>query len=449
MIRQQKPTNNHIMQILNRLNRNLFSPVLAAAIALLAAAPFSSQAQEIDLLLKGGHVIDPKNNIDAKMDVAISAGKIFKVAANIPANSAKKTVNVSGLYVTPGLIDIHGHVFHGTEPDNYLSNGLVALPPDGFTFRAGVTTVVDAGGPGWKNFATFKKNIIDPSQTRVLAFMNIVGEGMRDLVGYEQNLADMDGKLTGNVAIKYKPYVVGIKLAHYIGHDWAPTQRAVEAGTIADIPVMVDFGKANPPLPIEDLFLKYLRPGDIFTHVYRYDQEYDRDGKMAEHKQAIVDVKTNKVKPFVFEARKRGIIFDVGHGGGSFMWSQAIPAMAQGFGPDVLSSDLHTGSMNGGFKDMANLGSKFLALGMPLKDVIAASTWKPANVIKRPDLGNLSVGTEADVAVFSVRNGDFGFLDSRGVALKGKQKMEAELTIRNGRVVWDLNGLNATATVTK
>ncbi len=378
------------------------------------------------------------------MDVAIVAGKIFKVAANIPENTAKKTVNVSGLYVTPGLIDIHGHVFHGTESDHYLSNGLSALPPDGFTFRSGVTTIVDAGGAGWRNFDIFKQNVIDESATRVLAFINIVGEGMRDLVAYEQNTADMDAKLTSSIANKYKDYIVGVKLAHYIGHDWSPTDKAVEAGRIANIPVMVDFGKANPPLPIEELFLKHLRPGDIFTHVYRYDREYDTNGKMVEHKQAIVDVKTQKVKPFVWEARKRGIIFDVGHGGGSFMWSQAIPAMQQGFAPDVLSSDLHTGSMNGGFKDMANLASKFINLGMPLKDVIATCTWNPAKVIQRPELGNLSEGMEADIAVLNLREGDFGFSDSRGQSIKGKQKLEAELTIRKGRIVWDLNAISAT-----
>ncbi len=421
-----------------KLNKVIF------ALAILAMAGISNlKAQEIDLLLKGGHVIDPKNKIDSKMDVAIVAGKIFRVAANIPANTAKKTVNVTGLYVTPGLIDIHGHVFHGTEPDHYLSNGLDALPPDGFTFRSGVTTIVDAGGAGWKNFDTFKKNVIDVSSTRVLSFINIVGEGMRDVAAYEQNTSDMDAKLTSTIANKYKGLIVGVKIAHYIGHDWTPADKAVEAGTIANIPVMVDFGKANPPLPIEDLFMKHLRPGDIFTHTYRYDQEYDKDGKMVEHKQAIVDVKTKKVKPFVFEARKRGIIFDVGHGGGSFAWSQAVPAMQQGFAPDVLSSDLHTGSMNGGFKDMANLGSKFLALGMSLQDVIAASTWKPANVIKRPELGNLSVGMEADIAVFNVRTGDFGFSDSNGIAYKGKQKLEAELTIRKGRIVWDLNAISS------
>ena len=403
----------------------------------------SVNAQEIDLLLKGGHVIDAKNKIDGKMDVAVKDGKVFRVAADIPASSAKKTLNVSGLYVTPGMIDIHGHVFHGTQPDNYLSDGLQALPPDGFTFRSGVTTIVDAGGAGWRNIDLFRKNIIEPAKTRVLSIMNIVGHGMRGIEAYEQDEADMDPKLTAAIAIKNKDIVVGIKLAHYIGHDWDPTDKAVEAGRIAHIPVMVDFGKALPPLPLEDLLLKHLRPGDILTHAYRYDQEYDKNGKMLEHKQAIVDVKTKKVKPFVWEARKKGLIFDVGHGGGSFAWSQAVPAMEQGFVPDVLSSDLHTGSMNAGFKDMANLASKFLTLKMPLADVIAASTWNPAKVIQRTDLGNLSVGSVADIAVFKLREGDFGYIDASGMALRGKQKLEAELTLREGRVVWDLNALSA------
>jgi dihydroorotase len=416
------------------------SLLLFLFIALLAT---KVNAQEIDLLLKGGHVIDAKNQINGKMDVAVKDGKVFRVAADIPASSAKKTVNVSGLYVTPGLIDIHGHVFHGTEPDNYLSNSQDALPPDGFTFRSGVTTVADAGGAGWKNIDLFRKNVVEQSKTRVLAFMNIVGGGMRGVEAYEQDETDMDPKLTAATAKKNKDIVIGIKLAHYIGHDWEPTDKAVEAGRIAGIPVMVDFGKSLPPLPLEDLLLKHLRPGDILTHAYRYDQEFDKNGKMIEHKQAIVDVNTKKVKPFVWEARKKGLIFDVGHGGGSFNWSQAVPAMEQGFQPDVLSSDLHTGSMNAGFKDMANLASKFLVLGMPLADVIAASTWNAAKVIQRTELGNLSVGSEADIAVFRLREGDFGYIDASGMALRGKQKLEAELTLRTGRVVWDLNALSA------
>lgn len=420
--------------------KNAKNRVLVLFLALLT---LNVSAQEIDLLIKGGHVIDAKNKINTKMDVAVKDGKIFRVAADIPASSAKKTINANGLYVTPGLIDIHGHVFHGTEPDNYLSNSQDALPPDGFTFRAGVTTVADAGGAGWKNIDLFRKNVVDKSKTRVLAFMNIVGGGMRGVDTYEQDKADMDPKITAASAKKNKDFVIGIKIAHYIGHDWDPTDFAVQAGKIAGIPVMVDFGKALPPLPLEDLLLKHLRPGDILTHAYRYDQEFDKNGKMIEHKQAIVDVNTKKLKPYVWDARKRGIIFDVGHGGGSFNWSQAIPAMEQGFHPDVLSSDLHTGSMNAGFKDMANLASKFLVLGMPLVDVIAASTWNPAKVIQRPELGHLSVGSEADIAVFRLREGDFGYIDSSGMSIRGKQKLEAELTIRNGRVVWDLNALSA------
>lgn len=417
--------------------------LLALLSFILLLGSLTVSAQEIDLLLKGGHVIDAKNKINSKMDVAVKDGKIYRVAADIPASSAKKTVNVTGLYVTPGMIDIHGHVFHGTEPDNYLSNGLDALPPDGFTFRSGVTTVVDAGGAGWRNIDVFRKNIVEPAKTRVLAFMNIVGYGMRGIEAYEQDETDMDAKLSAAIAMKHKDIVIGFKLAHYIGHDWDPTDKAVEAGRIAGIPVMVDFGKALPPLPLEDLLLKHLRPGDILTHAYRYDQEYDKNGKMLEHKQAIVDVKTKKVKDFVWVARKKGLIFDVGHGGGSFSWSQAVPAMEQGFAPDVLSSDLHTGSMNAGFKDMANLASKFLTLGMPLADVIAASTWNPAKVIQRTELGNLSVGSEADIAVFNLREGDFGYIDASGMAIRGKQKLEAELTLRKGSVVWDLNALSA------
>lgn len=412
-------------------------------IAAMLLSSFIATAQHLDILLKGGHVIDPKNKIDSKMDVGITNGRIAMVATEIPVSNARKVIDVHGLYVTPGLIDIHGHVFHGTEADNYLSNSFDALPPDGFTFRAGVTTIVDAGGAGWRSFQMFRQNVIERSTTRVLAFLNIVGEGMKGITAYEQNNIDMDPKLTANVALENKQYIVGIKLAHFIGPDWSPTQKAVQAGTLANIPVMVDFGKSNPPLSLEDLFMKYLRPGDIFTHMYRYDAEYDSVGKMIEHKQAIVDLKTRKVKAFAFAARKRGIIFDVGHGGGSFMWDQAVPAMQQGFGPDVLSSDLHTGSMNSGFKDMANLISKFLNLGMPLPDAIAATTWKAANAIKRNELGHLSVGAEADVAVFNLRKGEFGFSDANGVGYKGNKKLEAELTLRSGRVVWDLNARSA------
>ena len=174
----------------------------------------SLKAQEIDILLKGGHVIDPKNNINTLMDVAITDGKISQVAANIDVNNAELLVDVSGLYVIPGLLDIHSHNFFGTEADAYLSNSFTALPPDGFTFRTGVTTVVDVGGAGWRNFRTFKEQTIDNSKTRVLSFLNIVGSGMKG-GAIEQNVDDMDAKLTAMVARQFSEYIVGVKLAHY------------------------------------------------------------------------------------------------------------------------------------------------------------------------------------------------------------------------------------------
>jgi len=390
-------------------------------------------AQTIDILLKGGHVIDPKNKTDSQMDVAISDGKILQVAPDISVKNARTVIDVTGMYVTPGLIDMHVHAFHGTDPDSYIADGWDALPPDGFTFRAGVTTVVDAGSSGWRNFRDFKKQSIDRSQTRVLAFLNIVGVGM---VGRfeEQNVSDMNPVMAAYMINRlYPDILVGIKSAHYWGADFTQVDSAVKAGTLANVPVMVDLGEHHPPLSIEELFMKHLRPGDIWTHTYA-NAPKDREVPVDEN---------GKVKPFIFEAQKRGIIFDVGHGGGAFHWAQAIPSIQQGFIADVISSDLHIGSMNSGMKDMTNLLSKFLNMGLSIEDVILRATWKPANVIKRTDLGNLSAGTVADVAVFSLRKGDFGFLDVRGKKMKGTQKLEAELTIRAGKIVWNLNGLGA------
>lgn len=395
---------------------------------LLLAAIFIAAAlaqPQYDLLLKGGHVIDPRNRISGVRDVAIKDGRIAAVSANIPASAAARTVNAAGLYVVPGLVDIHVHVFAGTgEPDSYAGDNSVY--PDGFTFRAGVTTVADAGCAGWRNFPDFKERIINRSRTRVLAFLNIVGRGMRG-GAIEQDLDDMDAKTTAEHALRNKDIVVGIKTAHYAGPEWLPVERAVEAGTLANMPVMVDFGIFKPERPFQDLVLKKLRPGDIYTHQYLSRVPMlDDEGR---------------VRPYLFEARKRGVIFDVGHGGGSFLFRQAVPAMRQGFIPDSISTDLHIGSMNAGMKDMLNVMSKFLNMGMALDDVILRSTWNPAREIRREELGHLSPGAPADVAVLRLRTGEFGFVDVDGGRLRGGRKLECELTLRDGRVVWDLNGI--------
>jgi dihydroorotase len=343
------------------------------------------------------------------------------------------------MYVTPGLIDIHGHVFAGTEPDHYLSNGLLALPPDGFTFRVGVTTIVDAGGAGWKSFPLFKQNIIDNSKTRVLSFLNIVGEGMRG-GAYEQDSRDMDAKMSASVARRYKQYIVGFKVAHYEADEWIPVDRAVEAGKMVNMPVIIDFGgdENHAPLSIEELFFKHLRPGDIYTHTFT---ELDR-------RDPIVDLKTRQLKSFIKPAQNRGIIFDVGYGGGSFDYRQALPAIKAGFFPNTISTDLHTGSMNAAMKDMLNVMSTFVAMGMDIPAVIKASTWAPAQAIKREELGNLSVGSVADVAVLNMRKGNFGIWDRMGYKLKANQKFECEMTIRDGKIVYDLNGIATPVVVT-
>ena len=403
-------------------------------ICLLFSFSHHVHAQSIDILLKGGHVIDPKNKIDGVMDVAITDNKISQVAASIPVTNAKKVIDAKGLYVTPGLLDMHVHVYPGNDLDAYIANGPTSVAPDGFTFRAGVTTVVDAGSSGWRNFRQFKEQTIDKAQTRVLALINIVGWGM---VGRfeEQDVADMNPVMTSHmIKTLFPDIIVGIKAAHYWG-DFTQVDRAVEAGKIANVPVMVDFGEHEPPNSIESLFMQHLRPGDIFTHTYSYGPT---------KRETVVD-ENGKVKPFIFAAQKRGIIFDVGHGGGAFSWRQAVPAIQQGFKPDVISTDLHTQSMNGGMKDLSNVMSKFMAMGMSLQEVVARSTWGPANVINRKELGNLTVGSDADVAVFSLRKGDFGFIDIRGTRLKGTQKLETELTIRAGKIVWDLNGISTPA----
>jgi dihydroorotase len=406
----------------HRVDRRALSKYILVLLTIVDAAFGQTH---YDLLLQGGHVIDPKARLSAVRDLAIKDGKIAAVEQHIEAKEALKTVNAAGLYIVPGLVDIHVHVFAGTgERASYAGDN--SLYPDGFTFRVGVTTVADAGCAGWRNFEGFKLHVIDRSKTRVLAFLNIVGAGMRG-PKFENDLNDMAPAPAAEMAKRYKGLIVGIKTAHYAGPEWTPVENAVEAGTAAGIPVMVDFGTDFPQRPLAELVTKKLRPGDIYTHCYSgLRHELDDSGR---------------VNPGMIEGRKRGVIFDVGHGAGSFLWRVAVPAIRQGFLPDSISTDLHIGSMNSGMKDMLNVMSKFLALGLSLDDVVLRSTWNPAKEIQHPELGNLSIGVPADVAVLRLETGNFGFTDMYGARLTGKQKLTCELTLRDGRVVYDLNGI--------
>jgi dihydroorotase len=401
---------------------------LLSCLLFLLEVRFAVAQAPYELLLKGGHVIDPQNGIDDRRDVAIAQGKIAAVTPQIPASQAREVVDVSGLYVVPGLIDIHCHLYATTGLRGSWAGDSSVLP-DGFSFRSGVTTMVDAGSSGWRNFEDFRYYVIDRSATRVFAMLNIVGLGMPTDVP-EQNIHDMDPKATAEMAKKHRDIVVGIKTAHYQGPQWVSVERAMEAGSLLNLPVMVDFGYFLPERPFYKLVTEKLRSGDMATHMFRGPVPYvDKSGKLLKYLEA---------------ARKRGVKFDVGHGGGSFVFRNAAASVQQGFYPDSISTDLHTGSMNAGMMDMVTTMSKMLVLGVPLKEVIRESTINPAINIKHPELGHLSIGAVADIAILNLMNGRFGYADASKGKFEGTQRLACEMTLKDGKVVWDWNARTAT-----
>lgn len=383
-------------------------------------------SQQYDYLIKGGHVIDPANNIDQVMGVAVTGKTIALVAPDIPDGSAAHVIDASGKYVTPGLIDIHMHAYHTREPEG------LSVVADHHSFRSGVTTVVDTGTAGAKHFLHFKRTVIDTAKTRIFAFINIVKSGM--LGDFEQDMAEMDAELAASIVLAYPEICVGIKTAHYWTHapwddahpPWGAVDRALEASAICKKPLMVDFWP-RPERTYPEL-LKKMRPGDIHTHVYA--QQFP-----------ILD-ENNKPQKFMFEARERGIIFDVGHGAGSFWFRQALPMMENGFGPDSISTDLHIGNVNGPVVDMITTMSKFLSMGMPLAELIYRSTVTPAREIGHPELGTLRVGAAADIALLDLHEGTFGYVDCGKAKYIGNKKLTCALTIRAGAVVYDPEGLS-------
>ena len=412
-------------------------PAIIAVLAIGLEFPvvMFGQTTRYDLLLKGGHVIDPANHIDEARDVGVLQGKIAAVEKNIPADQAGKVVDVSNLYVTPGLIDIHYHVGHGGAPLNWFAPDarVHALPlgiPADLALQSGVTTIVDAGTSGAETFLQEKEEVMDRARVRVLAFLNIVANGMSG--GLEQSLDQMDVNLCVDTIKKYRDLIVGVKTAHYWTKEvwdgehvpWAAVDRAIECGILTNSPVMFDFWP-RPERTYEDLILKKMRPGDIHTHVFA--------------QQFPIILPDGKLNPAIAEARSRGVIFDVGHGAGSFWFRNAVPAEKQGFIPDSISTDLHRGDYL--TVSMNNVMSKFLAMGVPLEDVIRRSTVNPAREIHRPDLGTLSIGQDADIAVLDLMHGHFGYIDSGVAKLDANLQLATRLTIRAGRISYDPSGL--------
>jgi dihydroorotase len=380
---------------------------------LLAGAVF---AQPYDLLLRGGHVIDPANQVDAVRDVAVQSGRIARVATSIAPAEARRVIDASGLYVTPGLVDLHMHVF------GYSGS----LDPDEAALPAGTTTVVDAGGAGYRTFAEFQKKVILPAKTRVLALINIAGGGMVGAAS-EDNVADMLPGKTAEVIRANRKHIVGIKVAHFGKPGWDALKRAIEAGRLADVPVMVDDKIfTNSGRTSREKLLDVMRPGDMHTHIYN-DRQVE-----------IVNRFNGEVQEYAIQARRRGVLFDLGHGGGSFLWPVATAAARQGFYPDTISTDLHTSSILMQQSDMPNCISKMMLLGMPLSEAVKRSTEVPARVIRRfPEIGTLSQGSEADLAVLALEEGAFAYKDAWDMKMLGTRRLTNVATVRKGEVVYE------------
>ena len=389
----------------------IFVPVLGAS--------GSSEAVVYDLLLKNGHVIDIKNNRNGRFDIAVVGNRIYQVAANLSPSRAKKIVDVSEYYVTPGLIDIHTHLdAHGA----WLN-----LTPDHNALRHGVTTAVDAGSSGWKGFEDFKIKTIDRARTRVLAFLNIVGFSMSSKVGVDDS--EMDVEAAVRMVKKYPDIIVGIRATAHGSTGGEAIDRAIKAAEMSNSLLMVDIGEGARP-SYEDLITTHMRPGDIYTHLYeRLTPQLDEN---------------KKVQSYMWRGRQRGILFDVGHGSAGFWFRIAVPMIQQGFLPNTISTDMDKDSIMLPRTTLVNVMSKFLNIGLTLDQVIERTTVKPAKAIRRAELGTLDEGAVADIAVLKLERGEFGFLDSGHGKLIGDKNLRCALTVRNGRIVWDSDGLSLT-----
>ncbi len=371
---------------------------------------------DYDLLVKGGTLVDPSQGINEERDVAISDGKVAEIRRGLSISSAEQVVNADGRIVTPGLVDMHAHVYDAVMP--------LGICPDSYCLPKGTTTVVDAGSSGHLNFPGLKKYIIDRTRTRVYALLNIGSLGLMTFATSMEPLQtdprQVDIANTVKTVQENRDSIVGIKWHNTYGPNALLSARAAadRASTI-----MMCENSAVSWLPVSNV-LDYMKKGDILTHVF---QGGPAPGILGED---------GNVRSEVLKAVKRGIVVDVGHGAGSFSFEVAEKAMGQGFLPDVISTDLHTRNINGPVFDMPTTLSKFLALGLSIEDVVLRATSGPARAIGLADgLGTLRIGAPADVVVLRLEKGDFVFEDSLGKRRKGKQRLATDAVIRGGRKV--------------
>jgi dihydroorotase len=371
-----------------------------------------------DLVLRGGRVVDPSQKLDAVTDVAFSGGKVTAVGNALKVDQGTELRDVSGHIVTPGLIDMHTHVYWGGTS--------LGIDAEEFCRTSGVTTAIDTGSAGPGNFAGFRKHVIEPSDVRILAYLHISHAGIygfshRVMVGESEELRLMNPIDAAEVADANRDLIVGIKLRvglHSSGTSGiVPLRMALEVADEVGMPLMAHID--HPPPSYEEV-VGLLRPGDVLTHAFR---PFPNAPCTAQ----------GTVKQIVLEARERGVLFDIGHGKGSFAFKTARAMLANGFYPDTISSDIHLLCINGPAYDQVTTMSKFLCMGMPFPDVVAASTVNAAMALRRPELGSLKPGSVGDATILSIKEGKFDYEDVVGEHLIGDRKIVSEGVVIGGR----------------